>query len=195
MPASTHVTRDPDLRSLLVARLEYEHGGDPGAFICHEFSICRSRARIDVAVVNGSLAGFEIKSGADRLDRLPRQQIQFDRIFDSVTVVCAPRHAERVLQLVPDWYGVWVAEPAARTPLQQVQATDTNPQPSARARATLLWRREMVEVLTEHEVAPHPRATRRTLVDQLIGLLSADQLSISVNEKLKARLQATQTPS
>src|SRR5436309_3440681 len=102
------LTRDPELRQLLVDQLEREHGRDPDTFICHEFSICRSRARIDLAVINGSLTGFEIKSGADRLDCLPRQCLEYDQIFDTIIVVCAPQHLKQVRDVTPDWYGIWV---------------------------------------------------------------------------------------
>jgi hypothetical protein len=191
MAATTSVlTRDPELRELLVRRLDHQYGDDPDTFLCHEFTICRSRARIDVAVINGSLTGFEIKSAADRLDRLPRQCREYERVFDTITVVSAPGHLLGVIDLVPDWYGIWMADPGAERSLEPVRQAHANPQPSTRARLALLWRSEMLSVAAEHCVPTARRATRRMLVDQLMETVPPAALHGAVKDRLKTRLRA-----
>ncbi|MEI8396926.1 MAG: sce7726 family protein, partial [Rhodospirillaceae bacterium] len=54
------------------------------------------RGRVDMALFNGHLHAFEIKSDADRLDRLPDQIRRMMRHFDSVGVVCGDRHLDKV---------------------------------------------------------------------------------------------------
>lgn len=58
------------------------------------------RGRVDLALFNGHLHAFEIKSDADKLDRLPEQIRRMMRHFDSVGVVCGDRHLEKVVNVV-----------------------------------------------------------------------------------------------
>ena len=64
--------RDSEIRNTLRATLLSEHAGDPTAVVIDELGICQGSARIDMAVVNGSLNGYEIKSDLDTLARLPQ---------------------------------------------------------------------------------------------------------------------------
>ena len=66
--------RDCDIRKALRKRLEEAHKGESGTRIVEEFGLCQGRARIDVAVFNGFINGFEIKSARDTLKRLPGQR-------------------------------------------------------------------------------------------------------------------------
>jgi hypothetical protein len=189
--ADSTLSRDPEIRRLLAERLDQRYGGDQGTEICHEFSVCSSRARIDMAVVNGSLAGFEIKSEADRLTRLSSQIPEYNRIFDFVTVVCAPRHLERVDAYVPGWYGIWKADFSAPCPLEPVRDPGMNPEPSIRAVTALLWRAEMLDVLGAHRLADGlTHRPRRVLLEALLEGVPHDMLAAHVRTLLRARLRA-----
>jgi hypothetical protein len=67
------IPRDRDIRPALVSRLQAVHAEDPRTHIIDELPICQMRARADLAVVNGEITGFEIKSDVDRLTRLATQ--------------------------------------------------------------------------------------------------------------------------
>jgi hypothetical protein len=105
--------RDPDIRTALREHLSAVYAGDRDTEIVDEFSVCRAGARADLAVINGHLAGFEIKSHVDRLDRLPSQAGYYGKVFDEMTLVCAPRHVETARRGLPTWWELWVAEPAS----------------------------------------------------------------------------------
>ena len=70
--------RDPEIRRQLRCRLEQEFGNDANALILDELGVCCGRVRADMAVVNGELKGFEIKSDQDTLLRL-RSQVEIGR--------------------------------------------------------------------------------------------------------------------
>jgi len=55
--------------------------------------------RVDIAVANGKLFGFEIKSEFDSLDRLEGQIELYGRRFDKVFVVCADKFTDKVLEM------------------------------------------------------------------------------------------------
>ena len=48
--------------------------------------------RIDVAVLNGEMCGYEIKSDRDTLERLPFQIEIYSKEFDKLTLVVGRRH-------------------------------------------------------------------------------------------------------
>lgn len=181
--------RDQDIRCVLKARLRAMHGDQAETRIFDELAICQARARADIAVVNGHLAGFEIKSGADRLDRLPQQVRYYGQVFDYACVVAASRYVETLLRRLPDWWGVWVAEAAEDSVmLSTVRASRPNPDPNINARAALLWRDEMSRILSAHGAPPAiARLPRRTLLARLVDYLDEDILANEVRAALRAR--------
>ena len=130
---------DGSIREALHARLLEEHAGDPETVILHELGIEQGSARIDVAVVNGALTGYEIKSARDTLQRLPAQITAYSLVFDQVTLVLADRHAVAVDDLIPSWWGVVVAaEAGAQVSLSDERSAGSNPGPDPYSLAQLL---------------------------------------------------------
>src|ERR1700685_1087145 len=104
-----HRLRDTDVRRALLHRLEVQDSGDNATRIVGEMGVGAGSVRIDIAVINGELSGFELKSDRDTLDRLPLQAELYSKVFDRVTLVCGERHAAKATQLVPAWGGITVA--------------------------------------------------------------------------------------
>src|SRR4051812_4946444 len=98
--------RDRDIRGALWTLLHQEHKDDADTLVLDELGICEGAARADVAVVNGSLAAFEIKSDRDTLARLPAQAEAYQRVFDQVTIIVGGRYIERIVEAVPDSWGI-----------------------------------------------------------------------------------------
>lgn len=182
--------RDPDIRTVLRKHLRGVYAAVGDTEIVDELSVCRAGARADLAVINGHLAGFEIKSHVDRLDRLPSQAHYYGKVFDQMTLVCAPRHLDNARRGLPDWWELWVAEPARTgARLQCVRPGAPNPEASRFARAQLLWREEMIDLLIgegRHEVVGWPR---RRLIPALLDELEVDVLDIEIRRRLRRRAQ------
>src|SRR5262245_26146770 len=66
--ASTSQLGDAEIRHALRAYLRARYADKPGTAILDELAICRGQVRVDLAVVNGSVHGYEIKSDRDTLD-------------------------------------------------------------------------------------------------------------------------------
>lgn len=181
--------RDPEIREELHRRLQLRHSSDPNVRIVDEMSVLTGECRIDVALINGRLEGFEIKSDGDSLTRLPRQALAYGRVFDRLTVVCAERHLEAALELLPEWWGVEVAEQSgARTRIVRKRATRANPAIEPRAIAQLLWRSEALAALEELNAAHGLRnKPRRTLWSALADTAPRRELRALVRETLRAR--------
>ena len=64
--------KDQDIRSVLNQKLEKKYR-DADTIIINELGLLQGLCRVDVAVINGIIHGYEIKSEADTLERLPLQ--------------------------------------------------------------------------------------------------------------------------
>ncbi len=182
--------RDRDIRTVLRDKLHREFGHDSDTRILEELGVCQGSVRIDMAVVNGSLHGYEIKSERDTLERLPHQCVHYSRVFDEVTVVVGPSYFPLVKNVVPAWWGVVVAEPneAGIPSLVQKRKAKKNPNLDAFAIAQLLWREEALDLLHEYGLSDGLRSkTRKEIWLALADYLRLDELRDEVRRKLVNR--------
>ena len=91
------VVGDPEIRQALRFRLSIEHAKQPDTVFIEEFGICRGQGRIDLAVVNSFLHGYEIKSDRDSLRRLDNQIELYSKVLDRATIVVGKRHLSEAL--------------------------------------------------------------------------------------------------
>jgi hypothetical protein len=181
--------RDRDIRQALHQALHLEHAGDDETLIVHELGLCQGAVRADIAVINGALAAFEIKSDQDTLERLPRQAASYERVFDYITLVVGKKHALGISKRIPRCWGVVVVSEEGdslsldvRKPARQNKRTDPV------AIAELLWRDEALKLLAERGLDRGLRSKpRRHLWDALAENLSPSDLSHCVRRTLRAR--------
>src|SRR5438105_15140559 len=84
---------DSDVRRALhLTELVRHTDGDPR--VVNKLGLIHGEVRVDVAVINGVVHGFEIKSDADTLNRLQRQAAAYERVLDLMTLVAPMRHLE-----------------------------------------------------------------------------------------------------
>jgi len=184
------VMRDRDVRLVLHRRLDAQHQGDPGTRILHELGLRHGTRRVDIAVVNGSLHGYEIKSDSDTLNRLPGQVETYAAVLDYATLVVGERLAGHARKKLPKWWGVEVASINATgcISLQPSRSAGFNPKINPIALAELLWRSEAIELLAGLGVSPKIlRMPRATLYRELAFNLRLDELREAVRSKLKMR--------
>lgn len=84
------VIKEKAIKAALIDWL-YAKGMVCDAVVINEMVVANWARRADIAVANGRLYGFEIKSAFDSLKRLPGQIESFRRHFDKVTVVAASK--------------------------------------------------------------------------------------------------------
>jgi hypothetical protein len=180
--------RDRDIRTALYAQLRGEHPPDD-TWIFNEFGVAHGAARVDIGLVNGSLEGYEIKSEHDTLRRLPAQVTAYNRVFDRVSAVASGNHVDRLVQLVPSWWGIRVAVkdgPDIRIDVKR--KAQLNPAREPLALAELLWRDELLEVLGRMSLSQGLMSKpKRVLQRALVDATDLDQLAELVRNKLKSR--------
>jgi hypothetical protein len=181
--------RDIDIRRALLAEMERLHRGEPDTRIVEELGLCQGLARVDLAVVNGNVHGYEIKSERDTLARLPSQTDIYNRALDFVTIVTAPAHADKIGNIVPSWWGVLsVTQDEKGLHLQPSRDPHRNPEIDPFALAQLLWREEALQALADHGLAAGMRAKpREQMWRRLASNLTLEDLGGVVRERLKHR--------
>ena len=155
MTAHRFVMRDFEIRKKLDERLR-KLCPQEDTRIVHELGLCLGEARIDVAVINGKLHGFEIKSEKDTLKRLPEQVLVYNRVFDRLTLVAAPKHIEKITEVIPNWWGIYSVHPTKKTAsavIKSVRPAQKNTQVDPRAVVQLLWREEVLGELIKLDAA------------------------------------------
>ena len=104
--------------------------------------------RLDALLISNRITGFELKSAADSLVRLPRQVAAYNAVVERAVLVLAPRHLDSGLRLAPPWWGIWVArEHATGIRLQRLRAGTQNPAPDALALLTFVPRHTLISEL------------------------------------------------
>jgi hypothetical protein len=182
--------RDIDVRAALRHDLAQQHLGDDRTLIVEEMGIWSGSVRVDIAVVNGELHGFEIKSARDTLARLPMQRELYNQVFDRVTLVLADKHVDKAKKLIPNWWGLLLAssDPGCPVSLRHGREGAINPETSVVQTARLLWRAELVEILERHDLLKGLRsAPLKKLVAKVTAELPQDRLRLEVREALKCR--------
>lgn len=181
--------RDRDIRKALHVFLAAEHHHEHDTLFVDEMGILRGVARVDLAVVNGSINGFEIKSDADRLHRLARQRDAYGAVMDTVTLVTCPKHLHAARAVIPAWWGVMVAsDDAGAVGVRRVRKARPNRHVQPAALASLLWREEALELLHRHGLAKGLRSRPNPVLWQALAEhLPLPALSGGVRSALKRR--------
>ncbi len=181
------ITRDPDIRSVLMRELSQQFSDPSHDLIIQEFG-CKS-ARIDVAVVNGSLHGFEIKSDSDSLTRLDRQIEQYSRIFDFVTLICGHKLFATARKIVPRWWGLRLARfQNGGVTLTEIRRPKQNSSQDKAALARMLWKDEALRCLRrEGYKAYASKHSANEIWDEAARRLGVKTLADEARSAIKAR--------
>jgi hypothetical protein len=181
---------DPQLRKALKKKVLAAYTADPEARIIDELGLHHGASRVDVAVVNGQLHGYEIKSDQDRLVRLRTQIPVYNSVLDRVTLIVGQRHAAKAPRLVPPWWGVKAAEygPRGGVRFTTIRASKPNPHVNPLSIARLLWRDEALILLEQlGQARGSSGKARLDLYLHLSEVAPLHRLRAHVRESLKKR--------
>jgi hypothetical protein len=181
--------KDSDIRQIILSDLDRKYKNDLNTMIIEELGLCQGEARVDIAVVNGSIHGFEIKSDQDTLNRLAGQAAIYSRVLDSITLVVGSKHLNEALKVIPKWWGVVVAkEKSGQVCLKKRRNGQLNPRLDPFALAQLLWRDEAFEALKKLDLHKGLANKPRTILwNKLTEHLATDELLALVRNFLRSR--------
>lgn len=189
---------DRAIRTALKQRLVAEQThGDTTLF--EELGLCRGLVRADIAVVNGSLHGYEIKSDLDTLRRLQSQVDVYGKVLDYATLVVGDRLLNKALKAIPETWGVLRAHSGEDDlRFETIRNSRQNADRDPRALAELLWFEEAVSLLEKFDALRGIRGKpRRILWDRISERVGIEDIATAVRGALKLRVRGgvVQPPS
>jgi len=180
-------TNDKIIRTALKKRLAKMHADDPKLRIVEELGVKHGAARVDIAVINGILHGYEIKSDRDTLLRLPEQVNTYNSVFDKITLVVGKKHLYAAINIVPDWWGITIAKIDADSSVvfNCIRSAKDNTEQDSVSIARLLWRGEALEILEKAGKADGLRLKPRVFIyEKLSKIFNQKTLEEKVREVL-----------
>lgn len=185
------MSTDPQIRAALHRQKLRRLHARADTLIVDELGLAHADVIVDVAVINGHLHGFEIKSAADSLSRLPRQIRIYEECLEKLTIVCDKKHLRGVSKLAPDWCGVLQVTKGSRGGIafETIRSPKLNPHVQTERLAHLLWRPEAVALLRKLEVAPKLlRQPRKQLYACLAQHFTTSEITTFIRQSMEARL-------
>lgn len=186
-------TNDSVIRKALKKKLLLEeHRNEPETIIVDELGLKHGTARVDLAVVNGILHGFELKSDLDNLLRLPKQMQIYNLVLDKVTLVVGKEHLHEAINIIPTWWGILIAKSTnslGGIKFYDIRAAENNPSPDCLSIARLLWRNEALSILEKLGESSGVRSKPRKIIyERLIAVLPLKDLRTQVRKCLSTRV-------
>ena len=165
----------------------YRNESQHPAEIFEELGVRHGTARIDIAVVNGIMHGYEIKSDKDTLQRLPEQMKEYNDVFDKITLIVGKHHLFDAINTIPEWWGITVAKINTNEEVvfNTIREADNNPGQKGISVARLLWREEALQILKKQNKAKGIKSKSRELIyERLANTLDINKLKDQVRHTL-----------
>jgi hypothetical protein len=163
---------------------------DAETFVVDELGLKNGEIRADIAVLNGKLVGYEIKTENDTLTRLPSQVEAYSEVFDKAFIIVSPNHLDKAVDSIPDWWGIYTITSTENDnySFPCIRKAKLNKKQSSFSLAQLLWKAEALEVanvLLRHNIKP--KTSKHEVYDVISGTCSSKKLSKIVIKYLKQR--------
>lgn len=181
--------KDNDIREVLLGELFNRHIDDDETKIVNEMGVLHGQSRVDVAVINGILHGYEIKSESDTLLRLPSQINDYNLVFDRMTIVVQRNYLEEVRKIVPKWWGIMLITRSKQViNIREIRKGRINPNVDPFALSHLLWKEEALNILKERDLQKgYLSKPRKEIYKRLIECLEIHELRNCVTKQLRSR--------
>lgn len=151
----------------------------------HEGKTVDLSFRADLALANGRLVAFEIKSGADSLKRWPDQCEAYSNVFDEIWLCTHGRHLEKALSVTPKGIGILIADDLGG--LAVLRHAQLNQKTNSFDLSGLLWRNELEELCIEHDIKFRSRETKSEIRKLVSRTVPHEALREFVLRQLKMR--------
>lgn len=182
--------REQDIKAALIDWL-YEKRLVDDAVIINEMVVANWARRVDIAVANGRLHAFEIKSDADSLKRLPGQVEFFSKHFDKLVLVVASRFVSSVISQYPVEVGVIeVFSTKSGIRMRQVRAGRIIENKDVKALSGFLTKADIAKIL-RLEGLPSDAGMRRAALVSLLDNIPVRTLRGYVMDIVKGKYKET----
>lgn len=157
-----------------------------GFFNKNPNSMIDNNYRADLALANGRLVGFEIKSEKDTLKRWEIQKVAYSNVFDEVWLCVHSKHLEKALAMTEQHIGILLIDNYGSLAVVR-QATKNHGFNNIYDLSGLLWREEIDELTKSYKIKVKSRTTKKEVREMLAEHLSLEQVRDFVLQKIKLR--------
>ncbi len=171
---------DKEMREPLFDYLDLTFGKNR---VIEEKIIQGSRADV-VAVLEGHLAGIEIKSDRDTYTRLSSQVPDYDKNFDYCYLAVGASHEKHAAEHVPDHWGILVIREDG---VEEIRPATPSPKLDRKKQLRILWKRELYHILDTHGFPKYRGKSAAFIIEYLIDRLPPEELMRAVTEELFER--------
>jgi hypothetical protein len=160
--------------------------------VINEFPVANWSRRADLAVANGKLQAFEIKSDYDSLRRLDGQIALFATRFDKVVVVTTSRFLSAAVERLPPYVEIWEAfRDNGSIDLRIARRGQTREIKNRHILASYLQKPELVSLLRSSGIEANAALSRDEMEALLVGVPLV-RLRSFVLDRLKQRYRRDQ---
>lgn len=177
--------RDKDIRNIIHNYLSEKYNDIHDTKIVDELNIKNGLARIDIAVINGSLHGYEIKSEVDTLDRLKGQIKYYSSSLEKISIVVNPKHTQKAMEEIPNWWGV--IEVDLKKNINEIREANENIAIEITDTLTLLWKDELINIFEQYNLSYKKSWNRSKLINELAKNIDINKLLKEIRHTLKSR--------
>jgi hypothetical protein len=135
-----------------IKNIEFKiHFEEKDTKVIDEMGMNLGNSIIDIAVINGSMMGYEIKSDVDTLRRLEGQISDYNKVFDFLNIVTSKKFAPTIKNHIPKWWGIIeVEEKDNQIKIYQRRKAKPNKNVSPYSLLQLLWKDELVDMIDRY---------------------------------------------
>ncbi len=174
---------DAEIRHAFHARHLHRTKARPDTLVIDELGLAHAKCRIDVAVINGCIHGYEIKSARDTLGRLDGQLKIYCQTLQKLTLVVATKHVDTVMGKLPKWCGLIEARegPRGGISFHKIQNAAYNPDVNPFMVVHLLWRDEVKDLLKKKGFENRDlHGNRKRLYEMLCKNMNLNEITTSI---------------
>jgi hypothetical protein len=159
---------DPQIREALFTYLEAE---TVKIRVMDEFNLGDSRADF-LAVTDGILTGYEIKSDSDSYTRLKTQTRDYSRYCDYCYAVVGKSHQSGIVARVPDFWGVIIVEDEGGIILRRLREAKLSPEVTFQNKLDLLWKNELANIRKKYGMPKYEGRSKGYMIRSLNYIVS-----------------------
>lgn len=183
---------DHDVRQAVKTKVLKDHINDPSTLVIDELGLDYGRNRIDIAVINGEIHGYELKSDSDTLKRLPQQAQCYSLVMDKMTLVVGEKHAHEAIAIIPDWWGIKIAKMGkfGAVHLETERRNKKNKNIDPIELLKLIWKEEVMQLLSSKiDVDWRVKKLKKKEIYQLVvDNFTIDEIRNNTRSILKSRI-------
>lgn len=179
---------DKQIRETLLEKLKKDNS-KKSFRIVEELVICNGLARADVALINGKLHGYEIKSDLDTLERLPNQKKYYDLTFEKSTIIIGKKFENKIFDFIPEHWGVILAyeNKFGNITFKMIRSAKSNKSTLSDGLLDLLWNDEIKVLLKSNNIKGYSNKPKTYLKELVHMNINYRELVDYAKETLKNR--------